>query len=444
MGGIRMARLWAALLLGFAVAPACPAGAREPDPTAEEIIAGSTLAVVFEDGRLSGPGAQRLVQEAATAQFVILIESHNDHATPLLTADLFRQLNAAHGFNYLAIEQDPFGMEAASGPGRRGQLDRIAAHARGYPYSYTFTTDEELQLLAAAGRVSSAPVQPVWGIDQAFGATAILEELVALSGTREARLLAQALLHDARTEEERRTAEGLRDQGHHHFLSSDRPDLLPRIKSLRQAVGPEAGSRAEELLDALQSSAEIYSYYRRADEPDESGAPVGLLNNWVREDLMKRRFMHHYRLAERAGDERPKVLVKAGYWHAVRGRGPGNVFTLGNFLHEFAIANDSRALTVQVLPLREWWPDHTSVDPEYRVLLAPDALDRASLIDLRPIRAHLHGGNSFGLEGASLRTFRDVAFGVDFALFLPSKPGAYTLTDWLMPADDQVAERGLR
>lgn len=424
-----MARLlFVLLLLAFIVAPAHPAAAQEAHASADQIIARATLPVAFENGVLSGPGAERLIRESGSAQFLILIESHNDHATPLLTADLFRQLNKVHGFNYLAIEQDPFGMEAASNKSRRGRLDRIAAYARNYPYSYTFASDEELQLLAAAGRISKARTQPIWGIDQAFGATALFEELLALSRTPDARLLAQALLRDARAAEEQRNAEGLRDQRNHHFLSSDNPDLLPRIERLRQEMAPRAGSRAEELLKALQASVEVYSYHRRADELDEAGAPLGLLNNWVREDWMKHRFMHHYRAAERAGDRQPKVLVKVGYWHAVRGRGPGNVFTLGNFLHEFAIANGKKALSVQVLPLREWWPDHASVDPEYRTLLPPDAMDRASLVDLRPLRAHLHQGNSFDLEGATLRTFRDLVFGVDFALFLPSTPGAHALT----------------
>ncbi len=122
------------------------------------------------------------------------------------------------------------------------------------------------------------------------------------------------------------------------------------------------------------------------------------------------------------------MLVKVGYWQSVRGRGPGNVFTLGNFLHEFAIANGSKALSVQLLPLREWWPDHASVDPEYKVLLDPRAMNRASLVDLRPLRAHFHMGESFGLEGAALHAFRDLIFGVDFAMFVPSRRGSYTLT----------------
>lgn len=416
------------LFLSFVMLASGPAYAQEATRSPDQIVAQARLPVSFDGGVLGGPGAERLIGEADRAQFVIVIESHNDHVTPLVTADLFRQLNRAHGFDYLAIEQDPFGMEAASDASRRGRIDRIADHARRYPYSYTFATDEELQLLAMAGLISNARSQPIWGVDQVFGATALLEELLALSRSPHVRQLVQALLQDARAAEEKRNPEGIRDQQNHHFISSPNFDLPRRLAQLREEMAPEAGSRAEDLLNALQASAEIYSYYHRARELDEAGATLGLRNNWVREDWMKRRFMRHYREAQAAGDRQPKVVVKAGYWHAVRGRGPGNVFTLGNFLHEFAIGNSNEALSVQVLPLREWWPDHASVDPEYRVLLAPDAMDEASLVDLRPLRAHLHSGNSFGLEGAALRTFRNLVFGVDFALFMHSRPGAYTLT----------------
>lgn len=377
---------------------------------------------------LSGPGAERLVEAAGSAQFVILVESHNDHATPLVAADLFRQLNQAYHFEYLAIEQDPYGMKAAVSDGRRGRLDQIAAHAREYPYSFTFASDEELQLLAMAGTISNARIQPVWGIDQVFGATAPLEELFRISQRTRARLLVQELLLDARASEQKRDEEGGRDQQNHHFLASGGFEVLQRFKEVREAMKPEAGTKAEELLDALEMSAEIYSYYNRARDLDETGAPFGLRNNWVREDWMKAQFMHQYRAAQAAGDRQPKVLVKAGYWHAVRGRGPGNVFTLGNFLHEFAIANGQKALSVQVVPLREWWPDHAIVDPEYRVLLESKSMHEATLVDMRSLRAHLHAGHTFSLEPAALRRFHDLVFGVDFALFIPSRAAAHTLT----------------
>lgn len=421
-------RFMSAMLLAMALVHPAVANMGEHLPSPEQIVARASHPIEWNGRSLAGPGAERLVEAAADAQFMILIESHNDQATPLITADLFRKLNQAHGFNYLAIEQDPFGMESASSPPLRGRLDLIAAYARSYPYSFTFSSDEELQLLAEAGRISSAGDQPIWGVDQYFGATAPLEELLREAPPGEALTLAAALLDEARALETRRDAKGRRDQANHHFLSSNAAAKADRLAALREAMAPTQGSRADELLNGLQTSAEIYSYYERAKERDRSGAPLGLLNNSVREDWMKRRFMRHYRAAEASDGERPRVLLKAGYWHAVRGRGPGNVFTLGNFLHEFAIAKGAKALTVQVVPLREWWPSHDRIDPPYRVLISPDALDRPTLVDLRPLRAHLHMGQDFELAGADLTQFRDLVFGVDYALFMPSRPAQYELT----------------
>lgn len=104
------------------------------------------------------------------------------------------------------------------------------------------------------------------------------------------------------------------------------------------------------------------------------------------------------------------------------------MFTLGAFLHELAIAEGGHAVAVRIVPLREWWPTYDSVDPEYRVLLRPDAMDRSTLLDLQPVRGRLHAGGTFGLAGSALAKLRTMAFGLDFLLFTPSRPGGYELT----------------
>jgi hypothetical protein len=396
--------------------------------TGAEIVGRLTAPVAFDGKRLSGPGADKLLQAAAESQFLIVIEPHNDHATPKVTSALFRTLHERHGFNYVAIEQDPFGMEAASAAGRRGRIDRIAEHARAYPYSYTFSTDEELQLLADAGRISTGRWNPVWGFDQVFGATLLLEELRGLAEPGAARAAVDRLYEEARAKESIRDKEGFRDQAKGHMLTSDELGILTRLVEIRALMAPLPGSRAAQLIEALGSSAEIYSYYDPNPPVDASGTPRGLLNNSVREELMKRTFMQDYRMAEAADGTIPKVVVKAGYYHTVRGLSDGSVFTLGTFLQEFAISNRSKAVSVQVLALREWWPTWEKIEQPYRTLLPSRAMDRATLVDLRPLRAHIHAGRSFGLKDAEFLQLRQLVFGVDFALFIPSKAGARTLT----------------
>lgn len=402
-------------------------GAAQPQ-TSAQIVAQHSSAVTFDDGRLSGPGAQKLLAAAVGAQFLIVLESHNDQVTPAVTSALFGALHTQEGFNYVAIEQDELGMEAASAPERRGSLDRIAEHARAYPYSYTFSTDEELRLLADAGAISTGRWNAIWGFDQLFGATMALQELEGLAAVGIQRAAVSRLLADARAMEARTDASGLRDQANNHFMTANEAQTLERLGAIRVLMAPATGSRADILLSALSNSAEIYSYYDPQPPRDEYGTPRGLLNNTVREELMKRSFMRNYRFAEAADSQMPKVVVKAGYFHMVRGLTGNNVFALGNFLHEFAISNGRHAVSVQVLPLREWWPTHESMEPEYRALLPSGAMDRATLVDLRPLRAHYHSGQRFGLEGDSARQFRQLIFGMDFALVMPSRPGTRSLT----------------
>lgn len=412
----------------LAIASGAAAQPSKPGPTPAEIVQRHSLPLALIDGQLSGPGADLLLRSAGEAQFAIVIEPHNDHVTPLVTRALFHALHDRHGYNYVAIEQDMLGMEAASSPARRGRLSKIADHARTYPYSYTFSTDEELQLLADVGSLSTGRWKPVWGFDQLFGATLPLEELHGLAASPAARAAVGRLLMAARRTEGLKDKHGNRDQAKGHFTSGQSAQILSSLEEISRLMNPAPGSREAELIAAIRSSAEIYSYYDPKPPLDAVGTPRGLLNNTVREELMKRVFMRNYRMAEAADQSQPKVVVKGGSYHTLRGLSDNGVYTLGNFLHEFAIANGSGAVSVQVLALREWWPTYDKMDPVYRALLPSGTMDRGTLVDLRPLRAHFHAGEWFGLQGMEARKLRQLVFGMDFALFMPSKPGAHSLT----------------
>jgi hypothetical protein len=120
--------------------------------------------------------------------------------------------------------------------------------------------------------------------------------------------------------------------------------------------------------------------------------------------------------------------VKGGANHIVRGRNFTNVYTLGNTLHELAFTNGMRAMTIVMLPVRSEWPSFEAMPGEVQTLLQSRKLDATTLVDMRPLRAHLHAGETFGLEGPALRDLRYLAFGMDLALFLPSRNGSFSLT----------------
>ncbi|HEX8639546.1 MAG TPA: hypothetical protein VF704_00150 [Allosphingosinicella sp.] len=406
-----------------------------PGPDAAAIVQRHSTSLDFTDGRISGPGAELLLREAGTAQFVMLAEviTHVDHATPEFMAALFGLLHDRHGFDYVALEQDPFGMQLVSGAPVRGSLERVAEQARRYPYAFTFINDEELRMMADAGRRSTGRWRPVWGFDQEFGATLVLEELSRLAPSREAAAAVGEMLGDARRHErlvpDFGDWRGTRDFEAGHFVGNQSVANLPRVQRLRALFAAAAGTRADELLRGLEASTLIYSYHYRAREFDPAtGEPYGYHSNAVREQLMKDQFLDNYRIAEAADGRPPRVLIKAGSNHLIRGRNFTNVFSLGGFLHEFAIANRSRALTIAMLPVQEAWVDFAQIPAELRPLLPSRDLSRPTLVDLRPLRAHLHRRQNFGLEGEDLRKFEMLVHGMDFALFLPSRAASFSLT----------------
>ena len=433
----RLSLLFAAAALSSAAAQAqtpAPAPAA-PSPDMAAFVERHSRPLTLEGERISGPGADFLLAEAANAQFILLAEyvSHIDHAVPLFMGALFSALHDRHGFNYVAVEQDPFGMQLASTDPVRGNLQRIAEAVRRYPYAFTFETDEEMRMFAQAGRVSTGGWRPLWGVDQAFGAAMPLEELLGLAPTPEAAAAVEEMLAEAKRREvlvaDFGDWRGTRDFKTGHFVGAETAANLPRLERIRALYRPIPGSRADELLRGLESSSLIYSYNHRARELSPEGEPYGFHSNAIREQLMKDQFLDKYRHAQAADGGLPRVLVKAGSNHVVRGRNYTNIFSLGNMLHEFAITNRMHTISIVMLPVRRMdWPSFEKVPPELQPLLPSRDLTRGRLVDLRPLRAHLHRGQALGLEGDALRDMRNLVYGTDFALFLPSGQGTYTLT----------------
>lgn len=367
------------------------------------------------DGELQGPGAAFLRQATARAQFVALGEDHDIREIPPLATALFRLLQAEHGFEYFATEQDPLSLERLSEEPRRGRRDAALAWAARYPYGFSFATDQELRMLGDIAADSRGRHHPLWGAEQAMGVGHYLEELATLAEGEAAQDLIASLLARAQREEARR-----RPLGQSSFMADDR-DKRGELLAIRAAMQPREGSRAAFLLDAMLLSDEIYHYWFRA----EQGEIVGLWNNWVREDWMKQRFAHHYRLAQALDGEPPRVLLKYGGWHIQRGRGPGSVFTLGSLVHELALFNGREAFSISLVP----YPDRGLLESAPTFAPFAPLLPESGwvLVDLRPFRPHAHAGTLWdGVPEASRRRLLDYVFGFDAAIFMPgSGQGSY-------------------
>lgn len=364
--------------------------------------------VELRAGRLTGPGVRFLRDATQHVQFFVLGESHYVAEIPRLSAAIFDGLHTFAGFNYYAIEYGPVIGRMLSASGMRGQQARTFQLARRYPYAFQFWYDEELRAIAGISGKSRARTDPIWGIDNEWGALHILERLTAIAPTKEARRELTALADQARAIESRRSfdinAEITR------FITS--PDSAP-FTHLRETFRPAKNSEAALLIDALITSNRIY----RDDAAANRGLPVGYRANSERELYMKELFVAQYRKAQRSGDSLPRVLVKIGSVHGGKWLSPTYTHALGNFLHEFAIANSRESFHLLAWLVNEpgtYWS--ITDDPAYQALGRAGSTHETVIIDFRPLRDLWYAGRLKALNGDMVKWM----FGYDAVVLIGS------------------------
>lgn len=401
-----------ALLCAFAALAqtALAQTATPPEPSA--LVSQHSRPFSYTSTTLEGSGAEFLRTQTARSQFVLLGEEHMDHAIPIFSAALYRMLHDRHGFRHVVVEQDPVAIDEALQPPRRGDAEQLALHARRNPGLFEFDSDEDLTFLAVAGSIEQGP-DAIWGVEQTTGAVRYLEELVALAPNDTARDEAKRSLAAARAVDTGPTYSV-------HWLIDARTPAA--IDSLRQAFAATPGSRADYLLSNLAKSSEIFGYYRRA----EAGEFVGLYNNTVREEVLKKHFLARYRAAAKDG-KLPKALFKFGANHLYRGKNPTQAFPIGNLAHELAIVNDMDAYGLFVIMLGEGYASYDDYPAWMRPLLPRDAPQNPVVIDLRALRPYQRLFRQ-QVEAAQQWELQCLLHGYDAIVILPgSKPAARKL-----------------
>jgi len=395
--------------------------ARKPTPNPplvaeqllDSLVAANARPLSIDRGRLQGAGAEWLLSQAAHAQFLAIGEEHNVVEIPELVTALLTDLEPRAGYRYVALEQDPVAMRAASVPPMRGRADSLVAYARRYPHAFTFVSDQELAMVADVGHVSKGGGNPVWGLDQSFGVTHALDRLRAIShgATPQATALLRAYRDTASAKEQ------VRDLEKYHYMSAAKSEDFAR---LGEAFRDRSGSEAAFIIENLVVSDRIYRYYRERRSYE---------NGYEREEFMKQRFMDEYRRAETADRTAPKVILKFGHWHLYRGVGPSHLQTLGNFVSELARVNGGQSFHISVHahnPAEGFrslatWPD-SFPDPLIARHLPTDAW---TIVDLRPLRAN-YRRIAAALRSDQRDQFARLVFGFDAALYVGGmRPATY-------------------
>jgi hypothetical protein len=396
-----------------------------PDPrtvpdTLRHTLRAHARSMRLDAGRLSGPGAEWLLDEARRAPFVLLGEEHGVAEIPALAAALFDELATTADYRHLAIE---------TGDGVAAALDSLArepdpvaamtdwyqAHWPGAPF---FTLREEAELVAHAVESSPAP-QVLWGLDYD-----IMADRHALPRLR---TLAESDAERSATDDAIATADSLL----RHAMEEPNPGRIlmfagPEsvLSDLREAWDPEPGSEPDRILSLMEATLRVNAHW---------GAGEILESNRERARWNKTQFARMWRSA---GE--PRVLFKFGANHMLRGRNFTGVFDLGTLASELADAMGSRSFHLAVLAGRD--TESAAMDPtvmEYHprpsgaqaeAWAAPffDALEDLSgsgpmwtIFDLRPLRPLAHAGL---LEDLPDR-LEAVIWGFDALLVLPdSRP----------------------
>lgn len=402
-------RLLGALLLAlpavtFAQTRASPPLSRD-SVLLDSLLLANRHSIALHGGALSGPGAQLLDRESGRAQFTVIGEFHNGADLPVFTSALFRSLRRNHGYGYFAVENDPVIMEMVSEAAAAGR-DSVFALARRYPHGLQFRNTQELEMHLAAESPPRAAIPRLWGLDQAWGVVHILDRLAPLARTDRARGGVTAMRGEAAPIESQRPTEpgaALR-----RYISSIDS---ARFGALHDAFGPSPGDASGRLLELLRLSNRIYLHSGGV----RGGMPLSYLANDMREQAMKGEFMARYRAAQAAGDTMPRVLARFGHVHAGRGINSLGVQTFGNFLSEFARANQLTSFHLTVYQVNEPGTYWTLTEfPDYLPLARVGSTREWFVVDLRPLRSFASGGRLRTLS----RELREVIFAFDAALLI--------------------------
>lgn len=375
------------------------------------------------DGTLTGDGARLLIEGGRAAQFFLLGEEHGVAEIPKLAAALFRAL-APTGYRHLAIE---------TGDALASRLNALVLEADpeaavkrfsetywpGVPF---YTLREEAGLLAAA--VSAAGRRPdvLWGLDyDIVGDRYALRRLRDIAPNARARAAADRVIAladsmlDAALEAENPSAIFM-------FASPD-----TALESLRTAYAPASGSEAEHILALLETTLRINRDFAEGRNYE---------SNVARAENLKRQFLRHYLPAARSGRP-PRVMLKFGTNHVLRGRNFTNTFDLGTLAYELAEVHGGTAFNVMVVPGRgarvaQFDPRTFGYSPApvqfgtghwARPLLDLADSVRWTVYDLRALRPVLHAGR----VGSVPPQLAQVIFGFDAFVVLAGSGPAESL-----------------
>jgi hypothetical protein len=323
------------LLTGKRASPqgAAPPGAQPqagPQARLLEALRGNRLPLTMS-GAPGGRGWDWLVQQARAAHFTLIGEEHGVAETAQLSAALFNALRGS-GYSRMAIELSPIIAQdieaAARRNGLKGILDFFALPNTWSPGYLR----QEAEFIASVVNGAPKGERVLWGFDrEIFSDRYLISRL-------EPRVPRRARESFTRLKEASTNAEARRQQnpGPPFLFSGQDPSIVSAVR----ASWPNADRDSDIILRTLEESLAINAVAQTGTAWDSSERRA----QWMRSALAERL------REERGRGSPPKVMLKAGYNHMIRGANYVNIFDVGSMTDEVAALNGGRAFHIIVLP----------------------------------------------------------------------------------------------
>jgi hypothetical protein len=316
-----------------ATPPRAPSAApRSPSARLLDALQRNRLPLTMGGGP-AGPGWDWLLQEARAARFTLIGEEHGVVETTELSTALFHALRES-GYRHIAIELSPIIAQDTEAAARRNGVQGIAKFfslpgVAGAVYEMR----EEAQFLATAVSGGARKEHVLWGLDrEVFGDRYLISKL-------EGRVPQRARESFARLKQASTNAWARHQQDPNPdnlFCLSEDPAVVSAVRTAWTNPDREGDTILRTLEESLAISAEART--------GSAWASAQRRAHWNRSNLAARV------KDVRAGGGPPKVMLKFGYNHMIRGANYVNVFDLGAMTDEVAALSGDHAFHILVLP----------------------------------------------------------------------------------------------
>ena len=351
-----------------------------------EALQRNRLPLTMGDGP-AGRGWDWLVQQARDARFTLIGEEHGVAETAQLSAALFKALRGS-GYTRMAIELSPIIAQDIEIAARRSGFQGILSfYAEPNTWSPMYLR-EEAQFLASVINAGPKNERVLWGFDREIFSD---RYLISRLEPRVPRRAKQSFtrLKEASTNS---WAQREKNPGPPFLFTQD-----PAIVSAVRADWPNPDRESDTILRTLEESLAINAVARTGTAWDSSERRA----QWMRNNLAERL------REERGRGTQPKVMMKFGYNHMIRGANYVNIFDVGSMTDEVAALNGGRAFHILVLPgpgsrQAVLGPGRSFVS------VSSDEFDEFQTGDQRVTRV-LSNANATGHEVIDLRALRPLA-----------------------------------